>query len=106
MKSYTICVQLNGNAPGEIYDRLHGVMERIGAARTIVADDGQRYWLPHGEYDFSALENTVAVQRTMSATVKTIWADCEVFVTEAGVRAWSGLRPANVGAGLFGALLR
>ncbi len=42
MKSYTIRVQLNENAPGEIYDRLHGVMERIGAARTIVADDGQR----------------------------------------------------------------
>lgn len=80
MSDYVIRVELNGYPDGSVYDRLHEAMYNARAKRTILADDGLTYALPHATYIGTSDLNPVATANLILDVVRPIWKDCDVIV--------------------------
>lgn len=105
MSNFSVRVEILGYPTAQQYEQLHAYMEGAGFSRFIVSDDGRRFKLPPAEYDFSSTSlNAEGVRQRAAAAVAWVSTCNRVYVTEALMRAWSGLEPASLPASTPNAL--
>jgi hypothetical protein len=95
MASYTTRVQLDGYPTSEDYEKLHREMKKRGFSRIIQSDQGQAYWLPHGEYNRVGDATRGTVRDDAKAAAASVSNDYQVLVAEAVARTWFGLKKAT-----------
>ena len=89
---FTVRIELKGRPGSSDYENLHSTMAQAGFSRTIVATDGQRYMLPHAEYDYTGSASDIgAVCTAATNSAKKVWSSVAVFVTQGDARRFVGL---------------
>ena len=94
MAQFTTRVELHGAVERD-YTTLHSAMANEGFTRSIVADDGSKYWLPTAEYDYRGDKTRVEILSKAERAAKTTGKPYEVLVTESAGRTWTNLKPAK-----------
>lgn len=90
MAYFTIRVELHGASAAD-YTLLHEQMGAMGFTDIIVGDNGIRYKMSPGEYNFegtATIQQVIAAAETAASRTNRKWA---VFVSEAVKRMWEGL---------------
>jgi hypothetical protein len=75
------------------YEKLHSVMESSGFSRTILGKDGNRYYLPTGEYETTGSLTIQAVYTKARTAAGRTDKPFGLLVTESKNLMWSGLVP-------------
>lgn len=88
MQRYAIRVELNGTPSGSIYEQLHAALAAANATRTIRADDGRWYHLPHATYFGTSDMGAMDVRDLIVGIVQSVWWDCDVIVFRYDDAAW------------------
>ncbi|PIG29419.1 hypothetical protein CLU93_3727 [Janthinobacterium sp. 35] len=90
MAYFTTRVELHGASAAD-YTVLHEKMGAMGFTDIIVGDNGIRYKMSPGEYNFegtATIEQVILAAKAAATHTKRNWA---VFVSEAVKRSWEGL---------------
>lgn len=94
MTNYVTRVELRGSPTGEDYQTLHDAMEAKGFARTIKADNGAVYKMPHAMYYVDSNLTASQVREHASKAADSVWAKNRVLTCEAPSMSWTGLENA------------
>ncbi len=91
MARFTIRVVLHDNATWTEYIQLANALARLGVVDVIASDDGRKWKMPPGEYDYVGTLTASQVLDMCKSAAATTGKRHAVFVTSALERAWAGL---------------
>lgn len=92
MAIFCVRVELYGNPPPDVYERLHVAMAACNLTTEIQDGSGPLYHLPPAEYYGTGAVSIESVRNTAWEAANSVWNDCAVLVSEATQVAWIGLR--------------
>lgn len=95
MAKFTTRIELYGDAPIEVYTKLHEAMLAANFIRKISIDGKVWYHLPSAEYSFDSTTDTPTTIKNLAVTIVTpLWTKFGVLVTKTTeARAIHGLKP-------------
>lgn len=78
------------------YEKLHTTMEANGFSRIILGKDGNRYYLPTGEYETTGSATIQTIYTKARAAASKTDKPFHLLVMESKNMMWSGLVPVGV----------